>query len=50
MRGAGEVCRRQGITLMLVMVESLWSWREEVVRVVRRLAGASARHTGQEDT
>ena len=49
MRGAGEVCRRQGITLMPVVVESLGGWGEGAVRVVRRLAGALARHTGQEE-
>ena len=48
-RGAGEACRRQGITLMPVVVESLGGWGEEAVRVVRRLAGALARHTGQEE-
>ena len=48
MRGAGEVSRIQGITLMPAVVESLVGWREEVVRVVRRLARAMARHTGQE--
>ena len=26
MRGAGEACRRQGITLMPVVVESLGGW------------------------
>ena len=40
MRGAGEACRRQGITLMPVVVESLGGWGEGAVRVVRRLAGA----------
>ena len=49
MRGAGEACRRQGITLMPVVVESLGGWGEEAVMVVRRLAGALARHTGQEE-
>ena len=48
-RGAGEACRRQGITLMPVVVESLGGWGEEAVRVVRRLAGALARHTGHEE-
>ena len=38
MRGAGEACRRQGITLM--PVESLGGLGEGAVRVVRRLAGA----------
>ena len=41
-RGAEEVCRRQGITLLPAVVESLGSWGEELVRVVRRLAGALA--------
>ena len=50
MRGAGEVCRRQGITLMLAEIVSLGSWVEELVRVVRRLAGALARQTSHEDT
>ena len=49
MRGAGDACRRQGITLMPVVVESLGGWGEGAVRVVRRLAGALARHTGQEE-
>ena len=35
---------------MLVVLESLRGWGEETVRVVSRLAGALARHTGQEDT
>ena len=48
-RNAGEACRRQGITLLPVVVESLGGWGEEAVRVVRRLAGALARHTGQEE-
>ena len=48
-RGAGDACRRQGITLMPVVVESLGGWGEGAVRVVRRLAGALARHTGQEE-
>ena len=34
---------------MPVVVESLGGWGEEAVRVVRRLAGALARHTGQEE-
>ena len=38
MRGAGEACRRQGITLM--PVESLGGLGEGAARVVRRLAGA----------
>ena len=49
MRGAGEACTRQGISLMPVVVESLGGWGEEAVRVVRRLAGALARHTGQDE-
>ena len=48
-RGAGEACTRQGISLMPVVVESLGGWGEEAVRVVKRLAGALARHTGQEE-
>ena len=32
-RGAGEACRRQGITLMPVVVESLGGWGEGAVRV-----------------
>ena len=48
MRGAGEACRRQDITLMPVVVESLGGWGEGAVRVVRRLAGTLAMHTGQE--
>ena len=47
--GAGEACRRKGITLMPVVVESLGGWGKEAVRVVRRLAGALARHTGQKE-
>ena len=35
---------------MPAVVESLGSWGEELIRVVRRLARALARHTGQEDT
>ena len=34
---------------MPVVMESLGGWLEEAVRVVRRLAGALARHTGQEE-
>ena len=48
MRGPGEAWRRQGITLMPVVVESLGGWLEGVVRVVKRLAVALARHTVQE--
>ena len=32
-----------------MVVESLGGWGEEAVRVVRRLAGALARHTGEEE-
>ena len=32
-----------------MVVESLGGWGEEAVRVVTRLAGALARHTGQEE-
>ena len=49
MRGQGEVCRSQGITLVPAVVESLGSCGEELIRVVRRLARALARHTGQEE-
>ncbi len=52
-RGAGEACTRQGISLLPaglpVVVESLGGWGEEAVRVVTRLARALARHTGQEE-
>ena len=34
---------------MPVVVESIGGWGEEAVRVVRRLAGALVRHTGQEE-
>ena len=34
---------------MLVVVESLGGCGEGVVRVLKRLAGALARHTGQEE-
>ena len=34
---------------MPVVVESLGGWGEEAVRVVKRLGGALARHTGQEE-
>ena len=48
-RGVEEAYRRQGITLMPVVVESLGGLGEEAVRVVRRLGGALVRHTGQEE-
>ena len=48
-RGAGKACRRQGITLLPVVVESLGGWGEAAIRVVWRLAGALARHTGQDE-
>ena len=51
MKGKSEinlVTPGQGISLMPVVVESLGDWGEEAVRVVRRLAGVLARHTGQD--
>ena len=36
-RGAGEVCRRQGIAFLPMVVESFGGWHEVAEREVRKL-------------
>jgi len=49
-RGAWEACRRQGIAFLPMVVESFGGWHEVAEREVRKLGGALARHTGQEES
>ena len=49
MAGAAEDCRRQGIKFLPVVVETLGGWHQGAEQEVKKLAGAKARHTGQEE-
>ena len=45
-----EPCDRQGIVFLPIAVESLGAWHPLAVKEVRKLAGAKARHTGEEES
>ena len=45
-----EPCNRQGIVFLPIAVESLGAWHPQAVREVKKLAGAKARHTGEEES
>ena len=45
-----ETCNRQGIVFLPIAVESLGAWHPQAVREVKKLAGAKARHTGEEES
>ena len=49
MAGAAEECRQEGIVFLPVVVETLGGWHQGAVQQVKKLAGAKARHTGQEE-
>ena len=45
-----EPCDKQGIVFLPIAVESLGAWHPLAVSEVRKLAGAKARHTGEEES
>ena len=48
-RGAGELCRREGIAFIPVVAESLGGLHPTAVEQVRRLARGVAMRTGKEE-
>ena len=49
MREVEEACRHQGILFLPMALESLSGWHDVAVEQVRKLGGALARHTGEEE-
>ena len=49
LREVEEACRRQGILFLPLAVESLGGWHEVAIDQIRKLGGALARHTGEEE-
>ena len=49
MRGATEDCRSQGISFLLVAVESLGGWHGIAVAQVKKIASALARQEGRQE-
>ena len=49
MREVEEACRRQGIFFLPMALESLGGWHDVAVEQVRKLGGALAQHTGEEE-
>ena len=49
MRGAGELCRGQGIAFIPIVAESLGGLHSIAIREIRKIASALARHTGEDE-
>ena len=49
MAGAAEDCQREGIKFLPIVIESLGGWHQGAEQQVKKLAGAKARHSGQEE-
>ena len=49
MAGAAEDCQREGIKFLPIVVETLGGWHQGAEQQVKKLAGAKARHSGQEE-
>ena len=49
MRGAAEDCRREGISFLPLVVESLGGWHSAAETEVKKLGSALARQNGQEE-
>ena len=49
MRGAGELCRGQGIAFIPVVAESLGGLHGIAVREIKKIGAALARHTGEDE-
>ena len=47
---AGELCRRQGLAFIPLVLESLGTWHEVAVTEVRKLGAAIGRHSGQDES
>ena len=48
-REVGDQCRREGMVFTPLALESLGAWHEVAVKEVKKLGGALARHTGQQE-
>ena len=49
MRGAGELCRGQGIAFIPIVAESLGGLHGIAVREIKKIGAALARHTGEDE-
>ena len=47
---AGDLCRRQGLAFIPLVMELLGAWHEVAVGEVRKLGAALGRHTGQDES
>ena len=50
MEKSWQPCNQQGIVFLPLAVESLGAWHKSAILEVRKLGGALARHTGEEES
>ena len=45
-----EPCQQEGITFVLIAVESLGAWHKCAINEIKKLGSAKARHNGEEES
>ena len=49
MRGAGELCRQEGLAFIPIVAESLGGLHDIATKEIRKIGAALARHTGEDE-